>query len=273
MKPGIYYDISNEAYHAGDGVSKSQLDMVALSPALLPWSKAAPVDEEKTKALDMGTALHCILLEPAEFDKRFIVAPEFNRRTTAGKEDEAAFLRDVAGMGMTVMTNEQGRKLNIMRDSAMAHPAARWMLEADGYSEASMYWTDPETGELCRIRPDRYLSQHPVIVDVKKVADMERFSRHVEEFRYHVQDAMYREGFKQVTGESPGFFFIAVSETIDCGRYPVRVFELDAQDIDTGHALFRRDLNTYHECRINNEWGGVETIKRPEWARKQDAFL
>ncbi|BBE77402.1 PD-(D/E)XK nuclease-like domain-containing protein [Phytobacter sp. MRY16-398] len=273
MKPGIYYDISNEAYHAGDGVSKSQLDMVALSPALLQWSKAAPVDEEKTKALDMGTALHCILLEPAEFDKRFIVAPEFNRRTTAGKEDEAAFLRDVAGMGMTVMTNEQGRKLNIMRDSAMAHPAARWMLEAEGYSEASMYWTDPETGELCRIRPDRYLRQLPVIVDVKKVADMERFSRHVEEFRYHVQDAMYREGFKQVTGESPGFFFIAVSETIDCGRYPVRVFELDAQDIDTGHALFRRDLNTYHECRINNEWGGVETIKRPEWARKQDAFL
>lgn len=47
MKPGIYFDISNEDYHAGDGVSKSQLDMVALSPALLQWQKSAPVDTEK----------------------------------------------------------------------------------------------------------------------------------------------------------------------------------------------------------------------------------
>ena len=47
MNPGIYFDISNEDYHAGDGVSKSQLDMVAKNPALLKWVKAAPEDEEK----------------------------------------------------------------------------------------------------------------------------------------------------------------------------------------------------------------------------------
>lgn len=272
MNTGIYHDISNEDYHAGKGVSKSQLDMVAKCPALLPWQKAAPVDTEKLKALDMGSALHCLLLEPDQFDKRFIVAPQFNRRTTAGKEDEASFLRDVEGMGMTVMDAEQGRKLQLMRESALAHPAARWLLEADGHAEASFYWTDEETGELCRIRPDRYLVNHPVLADVKKVADMDRFARHIEEFRYHVQDAMYREGFTQVTGDAPGFFFLAVSETIDCGRYPVRVFELDAEDVDAGHALFRRDLNTYHRCRTSNDWGGVETIKRPAWARKQDTY-
>ncbi|VFS64078.1 Exodeoxyribonuclease 8 [Kluyvera cryocrescens] len=122
MKPGIYFDISNEDYHAGDGVSKSQLDMVAMSPALLKWQKAAPVDTEKLKALDMGTALHCLLLEPDEFDKRFIVAPQFNRRTAAGKEDEAAFLRDVEGMGMTVMDADQGRKLLLMRRQCHGPP-------------------------------------------------------------------------------------------------------------------------------------------------------
>ncbi len=35
---------------------------------------------------------------------------------------------------------------------------------------------------------------------------MDRFARHIEEFRYHVQDAMYREGAMRVTGQPHGFF-------------------------------------------------------------------
>lgn len=222
MQPGIYYDISNEDYHRGAGISKSQLDDIAINPAIFQWRKEAPEDDEKKAALDMGTALHCLLLEPEEFDKRFIVAPAFNRRTNEGKADEQRFLKDCESSGMTVMDAEQGRKLKLMRASALAHPAARWLLEAEGHQEASIYWNDEQTGELCRIRPDKFLSGQPVIVDVKKVADMSRFARHVEEFRYHVQDAYYREGFSKHFGEYPLFVFIAVSEAIDCGRYPVR---------------------------------------------------
>ncbi len=217
----------------------------------------------------MGTALHCLLLEPEEFDKRFIVAPEFNRRTNEGKANEQAFLKDCSGLGMTVMDAEQGRKLKLMRSSALAHPAARWLLEAEGHQEASIYWNDDQTGELCRIRPDKFLTGQPVIVDVKKVADMSRFARHVEEFRYHVQDAYYREGYSKHFGEYPLFVFIAVSESIDCGRYPVRVSQLGEDDVDVGYQLFRRDLDTYHECRVSENWGGIEEIRRPAWARKK----
>ncbi|ECI2307715.1 exonuclease VIII [Salmonella enterica subsp. enterica serovar Infantis] len=272
IQPGIYFDIANEAYHAGPGVSKSQLDDIAVCPAFYQWRKAAPVDTEKTKALDMGTALHCRLLEPDEFKNRFIIAPEFNRRTTAGKEEEKAFIESCTSTGKTVMTAEEGRRLDFMFDSTMAHPFARMLLEHEGVSEASHYWIDEETGELCRIRPDKRLVNLPVILDVKKVGDMARFSRHVEEFRYHVQDAMYREGVLRTLGEEHKFAFIAVSESIDCGRYPVHVFELDPDDVDTGYRLFRRDLSTWHKCRTSGEWYGVETISRPVWARKQDMY-
>ncbi|EHB8709236.1 exonuclease VIII, partial [Escherichia coli] len=59
IEPGIYYGISNENYHAGPGVSKSQLDDIADTPALYLWRKNAPVDTTKTKTLDLGTAFHC----------------------------------------------------------------------------------------------------------------------------------------------------------------------------------------------------------------------
>jgi len=270
MEPGIYYDISNEDYHSGPGISKSQLDDIAINPAVFQWRKVAPVDDEKTKALDMGTALHCLLLEPEEFDKRFIVAPEFNRRTSEGKANEKAFLKDCEDSGKTVMDAEQDRKLNLMRDSAMAYPPARWLLEAEGHQEASIYWNDSDTGELCRIRPDKFLTKQPVIVDVKKVADMSRFARHVEEFRYHVQDAYYRNGFLNHFGEYPMFVFLAVSESIECGRYPVRVYQLNDEDVAVGHDLFRRDLSTYHECMQTGNWGGIEELTRPYWAKRKE---
>ncbi|EJX6614807.1 PD-(D/E)XK nuclease-like domain-containing protein [Salmonella enterica] len=268
IQPGIYYDIPNEAYHAGPGVSKSQLDDIAVCPAFYQWRKSAPVDTEKTKALDMGTDLHCRLLEPDEFKKRFIIAPEFNRRTTAGKEEEKAFLESCENSGKTVMTSEEGRKLELMYGSVMAHPGCRALLEAEGKTESSIYWKDTETGELCRIRPDKFLTNSPLILDVKKVADMSRFARHVEEFRYHVQAAMYCEGWKAYSGETPRFAFLAVSESIDCGKYPVHLYILEDEHHDIGYSLFRRDLNTYHECKSSNKWGwGFEVIERPYWAR------
>ncbi|EBB7210025.1 exonuclease VIII [Salmonella enterica subsp. enterica serovar Javiana] len=120
IQPSIYYDIPNEAYHAGPGVSKSQLDDIVDTPAIYLWRKNAPVDTEKTKSLDTGTAFHCRVLEPEEFSKRFIIAPEFNRRTSAGKEEEKTFLEECARTGRTVLTAEEGRKIELMYQSVMA---------------------------------------------------------------------------------------------------------------------------------------------------------
>ncbi|ENE8838233.1 exodeoxyribonuclease VIII, partial [Escherichia coli] len=167
IEPGIYYGISNENYHAGPGVSKSQLDDIADTPALYLWRKNAPVDTTKTKTLDLGTAFHCRVLEPEEFSNRFIVAPEFNRRTNAGKEEEKAFLMECASTGKTVITAEEGRKIELMYQSVMALPLGQWLVESAGHAESSIYWEDPETGILCRCRPDKIIPEFHWIMDVK----------------------------------------------------------------------------------------------------------
>lgn len=270
MKTGIYYDISNEDYHNGEGISKSNLDDIAKCPAIYQWRKSAPEDQEKKKALDIGTALHCLLLEPDEFDKRFIVPEPINRRTNAGKAEYKKIVEFANIKKQIFITSEEKNKLLLMRDSAFAHPDIKKLLEMDGYYESSIYWTDSETNMLCKMRPDKLIKGKPIIVDMKKTNDIENFGKSIELFRYHVQDAMYCEGYKNHFGETPYFVFVAISETIDCGRYPARAFVLDDLDKDVGYQLFRRDLNKYAECENTNTWHGLEIIKRPDWARRKD---
>ncbi|EJC1235493.1 PD-(D/E)XK nuclease-like domain-containing protein [Salmonella enterica] len=268
IKPGIYFDITNEAYHAGPGVSKSQLDDIADTPAIYLWRKNAPVDTEKTKSLDTGTAFHCRVLEPEEFSKRFIIAPEFNRRTSAGKEEENTFLEECARTGRTVLTAEEGRKIELMYQSVMALPLGQWLVESAGYAESSVYWEDPETGILCRCRPDKIIPEFHWIMDVKTTADIQRFRTAYYDYRYHVQDAFYSDGYRAQFSEIPTFVFLVASTTAECGRYPVEIFMMGEDAKLAGQREYRRNLQTLAECLNNDEWPAIKTLSLPRWAKE-----
>ncbi|ENB3378208.1 PD-(D/E)XK nuclease-like domain-containing protein, partial [Escherichia coli] len=268
IEPGIYYGISNENYHAGPGVSKSQLDDIADTPALYLWRKNAPVDTTKTKTLDLGTAFHCRVLEPEEFSNRFIVAPEFNRRTTAGKEEEKAFLMECASTGKTVITAEEGRKIELMYQSVMALPLGQWLVESAGHAESSIYWEDPETGILCRCRPDKIIPEFHWIMDVKTTADIQRFKTAYYDYRYHVQDAFYSDGYEAQFGVLPTFVFLVASTTVECGRYPVEIFMMGEEAKLAGQQEYHRNLRTLADCLNTDEWPAIKTLSLPRWAKE-----
>ncbi len=268
IEPGIYYGISNENYHAGPGVSKSQLDDIADTPALYLWRKNAPVDTTKTKTLDLGTAFHCRVLEPEEFSNRFIVAPEFNRRTNAGKEEEKAFLMECASTGKTVITAEEGRKIELMYQSVMALPLGQWLVESAGHAESSIYWEDPETGILCRCRPDKIIPEFHWIMDVKTTADIQRFKTSYYDYRYHVQDAFYSDGYEAQFGVQPTFVFLVASTTVECGRYPVEIFMMGEEAKLAGQQEYHRNLRTLADCLNTDEWPAIKTLSLPRWAKE-----
>ncbi len=267
ITPGYYRDLSNEAYHRGPGVSKSQLDLIHKSPALYQWSKAAPEDEEKKSALNIGDAVHAILLEPHRFAEQYAIGPaDAPRNTKAGKEKWEEF---EAGLnGQTVLTADEGRKVMLIRESVMAHPHARWLIEAEGDAEASIYWKEQTTGLLARCRPDKTITSLGWIADVKTTGDMEKFARSVYEYRYHVQDPFYCDGYAAHFGEQPAaFVFLVVSTSIECGKYPVRLFTLDHEAKSIGRDTYIEDMATYADCIRTGEWSGVETISLPYWAK------
>lgn len=72
VKPGFYKpdELSNSEYHGGNLVTKSKLDKLDRSPAHLKEYLDNPQDE--TKALRIGKALHCAVLEPELFDLEYV---------------------------------------------------------------------------------------------------------------------------------------------------------------------------------------------------------
>lgn len=263
--PGYYQGIPNEDYHKGPGVSKSQLDLINKSPSLFQWSKTAPEDDEKKTALNVGDACHALILEPHRFDADYAIGPDAPKNTKAGKDAWAAFEETLGDR--TVLTHAEGRKAHLIRESVLAHPQARWLVESAGDVEASIYWNDSITGELCRCRPDKALPDMGWLMDLKTTADMGKFARSVYDYRYHVQDPFYSDGYQAHFGEPPrAFLFLVVSTSIECGRYPVRLFTLDSEAKDKGRFAYQRDLQLYHECRQSGDWPGIETLRLPHWA-------
>ena len=268
VTPGYYRDLSNEAYHKGPGISKSQLDLIHKSPALFQWSKAAPEDDAKKSALNIGDAVHAILLEPHRFGDEYVIAPECDKRTKAGKQQYEEFEASITGQ--TVLTADEGRKVQLIRESVMAHPHARWLVDAEGDAEASIYWKERSTGLLARCRPDKTIPSLGWIADVKTTADMDKFARSVYDYRYHVQDPFYCDGYAEHFGEQPAaFVFLVVSTSIECGKYPVRIFTLDHEAKSIGRDTYLEDMAIYADCMRTGEWSGLETLSLPYWAKER----
>lgn len=269
IAPGIYFGMSNEQYHSANGISCSGLKHVIACEADYMWSKQCPQDPEALRTFDIGTAFHCIIGEPDEFDSRYIIAPEFNRRTNQGKADEAAFLAEVAHENKIVLSHEDNKQLQMMRESCYAHPAIRWLLEAQGVAEASIFWRDTETGELMKIRPDKYIqiNDHHIVLDYKSIGQFDQMENQVERMGYHVQDAMYSDGYRQQFGAVPDFYFAFCSTTLSCGRYQATCRQLPHDWKAAGHQLYRDALHKYHAAKRDNDWLKIPELTRPRWAR------
>lgn len=302
MKPGIY-QLPAAEYHAGPGVSKSNLDLIHQCPALLEWSRSAPVDEEAKTAVNIGTAFHTLLLEPARFDADYVgewKAPKGalvtvddikGALTERGIEFKASASKSVLTAtliaadpnapvsdtlydewekgigGRHVLSPAEWRKLHLMRDSVMAHPTARKLIEAVGRVEHCHYWHDKETGELCRSRPDKTIDSLQIMADLKSAADVSErgFNQSVHGYRYHVQAAYYTDGCHKALWAPKKFLFILVSTTRDRARYPVHVRELPPEHVQFGRDEYRIDLHTYAHAKKSGVWNGIEAAALPDW--------
>ena len=256
--------ISNEQYHADPAVSASHLHAVAASPYHY-WSRFLNPDRpvvEPTAAMQLGSLVHCAVLEPDELAKRYATCPP--RNTKDGKATAAM----LAASGIEAVTAGDMELALAMAASVRNHQAAAELLR-DGIAEKSFWWDDVDTGLRCKCRPDWYYGT--TLVDLKTTTDASPrgFARSVVQYRYHVQQAHYMAGTF-----AERFVFIAVEKTYP---YAVGVYELDTIAMDAAEVIRRNNLQTIADCRAINEWPGysqgIRGLSLPGWALNTDTIL
>jgi exodeoxyribonuclease VIII len=236
--------LTNDEYRSQKGISKSELDLAHESVALLEWNKNNPAPG--SESVDLGTHIHCALLEPDVFAREYVKMPDFGT-SVAGKRSAEAFVENMNDK--IVLDESTYQQVLDMRDSVLHHPVANKLLTSKGISEASIF--GEINGLKVKCRPDRIVdpevfNQH-ILCDVKKTADIDKFHWSARDFRYHVQDAYYSDIYKQYSGYTPRFIFIVVGEKRSIGRYPVKVYELDTETKHKGRDAYMQDLETVRE--------------------------
>ncbi len=265
--PGIY-DISNADYHASAAVSRSQLLELKKTPYHYWYEYVAKAGiRTETPAMRLGTAMHCLILEPDRFKDAYYIAEKCDMRTTAGKLLHKTQLDAAEGR---VVLSEPDYKLMQQMALGIKYNKDAMALMTDGKAEKSIYWEDKETGLMCKCRPD--LWHNKIVVDLKttRSATYKEFQSAVINGGYHIQAAMIQEGIKSVTGMDVHDFCYVVVETQ--APFATAVYILDETTLMDGREAFFTLLDTLKKCQDTDVWPGYpsKTIMLPPWARYED---
>lgn len=255
--------ISSAEYHANDAIGSTLLKSIhnkSLYHAINQEFKSTP-------AMELGTLVHQLVLEPESFKKENAIGPEVRRNSKEWK----AFEEENEGKKL-FKPSEIQEALGIV-ESLKKHPIASRVLTG-GEAEYSYFSQDPETGLLCKCRPDYF--NGGALIDLKTTSDasFEGFSRQIGNLGYHIQAAFYLDVFNRAMGTTLNeFFFVAVETS---APYAVAVYKLDEAHIEAGRGAYRSALNTYAkylEEKMNNPEADllygypceIQTIQVPYW--------
>ena len=272
---GLTHDsLSNEDYHAGPGLSVSGAKRLLRTPFhyhALTGERTAP-PKAPTPSMVNGTLVHCATLEPDQFDTRYVVGPDVDKRTKQWKD----FVNAIPQDAFEVITQLQRDQAFAQAAALRAVPEVAELLTAEGFiAEQSVFWRDTAHGLLLKCRPDgRAPVAHGagiVLLDIKTCVDAsdEGFAAACAKYGYYMQDPWYCEGVEVATGLPVlGMVFGVVENEYP---YAARAFMLSDEARAHGREAYAKARATYAACITRGEWpgypAGIAVIDLPRWFR------
>ena len=258
----ISMDMSNEDYHAHKAISSSAVKMVHLK-SLLHWKKN--VYKENT-AFDLGTAVHAHLLEP---ENKLVVCGPDNRRGNAWTKAKEKADEE----GKTLLVRQDFETSIAMVESVMQNELAVDILQDPcGIAEMSVFNKDPNTGLQLKVRPDLFIAERGIVLDVKTTRDASPkaggFERQFFSLGYHIQAAFYKYVLELEGYLVEDFAFLAVEKE---APYAVQMHYLHHEVIEFGMLQVRDTLEQIKDVEgkdINfTGWPSRNLILLPKWMK------
>lgn len=263
--------MTENEYNKHSGVRRSDLWKINESPEKYKYALEHPI--ETTPAMAFGSAAHKLILEGYDaFNAEYAVAPQFDKRTKAGKEDWEKFCAENADK--EIVSLDDYKVLTDMHDQISSCNLAYVLLNIEGETETPFFWIDKDTGEECKVKLDRLVKWDGryAVLDYKTAASAQtdKFVHEMFKLGYHLQAAMYTEGVMVSKGLDyrPDFIFLVQEKK---PPYSVNVVYVAADSgvMTYGIDTFRLLMGTLHQCKETGYFYGYTGA----FGEMNDAYL
>jgi len=253
-----WHKLTDEEYFSDPGYSALQASSIKnllRSPA---HYQAGLVDDSQTPAMEFGTALHNLILEPEL--GQVVEAPDCRRGTKEWNAFEAE------NEGKLLLKPDEFRAAKMMQEELFKNKTAKMLLQG-GRAEITGFVQFPKFWGKCKV--DYLLEDINVLVDYKTTTDarLTQFSKKVIDYGYDISAAWYLDLARMITGEYFEYVFIAQEKT---PPFAVQVFSTPAQILMLGSKKIVKAIEIYEKCLETNEWPAypdeLTPLTVPAWA-------
>jgi hypothetical protein len=270
MPAAVSYQQADPAYRKDPAAAQSHVKHILKSPAHYQAAKKRRFTP--TLTMQIGTALHCLVLEGEEqFNRDFILKPDgISLTTKEGRDWKAA-----VGKKTILSTTDQYASWDAVHGMAESLRRLEWFdpkqVDYRKYNEVSLYFE--AQGIDCKARLDRLLlfDNHATVLDLKTTDTVEPrafLKKVVGDMNYLFQSAWYTESVQAVYDLPCNFVFIGVERM---PPYLARVFEISRDMLEEGLRQTREARTTLSRCLKTKTWEAPaithEWLELPPWYR------
>ncbi len=266
-------------YYKIKALSHSMLSCLAQNPmeCRMRYVDDPPsLPPKDSAAFAMGHAVHCLALEPDEFEERFVSFPKVDRRTKEGKEFAARF--EAENKGKIILDPQEFQDAMACVQALNNHPEFATIMAQPRRVEVPFEFD--LFGHRFKAKPDCIVDSMRLILDIKTTDDASphRWQWSAVDYGYHRQAFIYQGAIelshanKEPVRESHRFIFAVVEKPKPSTRGippTVALYELDAETMRMGAEDTFALVREYERRLEENDWqqpysSGIVPLRLPK---------